>query len=63
MASLTGVVLFCHCSGQWRLFGGYEAPQAWIFGGELIAQVPALPNLTWGKLFLPGDTYPMAEPS
>jgi hypothetical protein len=20
-------------------------------------------NLSWGKLFLPGDDYPMAEPS
>jgi hypothetical protein len=29
----------------------------------LTTLVPALPNLTWGKLFIPGDAYPMAESS
>jgi hypothetical protein len=29
----------------------------------LTTSVPVLPNLTWGKLFLPGDAYPMAESS
>jgi hypothetical protein len=43
--------------------GGCEAPRAWIFGGDLTASIPALPNLTWGKSFLPGDTYPMEESS
>jgi hypothetical protein len=35
-------------------FGGCEAPRARIFGGELIASVPTIPNLTWGKSLLPG---------
>jgi hypothetical protein len=34
-------------------FGGCEAPRARIFGGELIASVPTIPNLTWGKSLLP----------
>jgi hypothetical protein len=59
-----GAILSCHCSGQWHLFGGCEAPKAWIFGGVLTIWIPALPNLTWGgKSFLPRDAYPMTEPS
>jgi hypothetical protein len=37
--------------------------RAWIFGEELTAPLLVLPNLTWGKLFLPGDAYPMAKSS
>jgi hypothetical protein len=50
---------------QWAVapFGGCEAPRARVFGGELTASIPTLPNLTWGKSFLPGDAYPMAESS
>jgi hypothetical protein len=44
-------------------FRGYEAPWARIFDGELTVLVPATPNLTWGKSFLPGDAYPLAESS
>jgi hypothetical protein len=42
-------------------FGGCEASQARIFGGELT--VPVIPNLTWGRSFLLEDAYPMAESS
>jgi hypothetical protein len=51
---LPGTVLSHRYSGRWCLFEGCEVPRDWI---------PALLNLTWGKLFLPGDTYPMTEPS
>jgi hypothetical protein len=44
-------------------FWGMWSPQAWIFGGELTVRVPALPNLTCGKLFLQWDIYPTVESS
>jgi hypothetical protein len=53
---------------SWQLrastsFGGCEASRAYIFDGELSALVPAVLNLTHGKLFLPGGAYPMAKSS
>jgi hypothetical protein len=63
MASLPDPILSCSCSGRWRLFEGCEAPRAWIFSGELTIWIPTLPNLVWGKLFLPWDSYPLAESS
>jgi hypothetical protein len=58
-----GVVLSYHYSRWWHLLGDVNPPWAQIFSGEFTALVPALPNLTWGKLFLLGDAYPMAESS
>jgi hypothetical protein len=52
-----------HYSRWWHLLGDVNPPWAQIFSGEFTALVPALPNLTWGKLFLLGDAYPMAESS
>jgi hypothetical protein len=63
MTSLRGAILSCRCNGRWCLSEGCEAPRAWIFSGELTIRVPALPIHTWDKLFLPGDIYPMVEPS
>jgi hypothetical protein len=49
---------------QWAVapFWGCEAPQAWIFGGELTAWVPVLPSFIWSTLFLSGYVYLMSEP-
>jgi hypothetical protein len=46
---------------QWAVafYGGCEAPML----GEWTASVPALPNLTWGKSFLPWYAYPMVGSS
>jgi hypothetical protein len=56
---LPDVVLSCHCNGRWRLSGDVKP----LGLGELTTSVPPLPNLTWGKSFLPQDAYPMAESS
>jgi hypothetical protein len=41
-------------------FRGCEASWAYIFDGELMTLIPVL-NITYGKSFLPGDSYPLAE--
>jgi hypothetical protein len=59
---LSGAALFHHATvGGGAFLGG--ANQAWIFNGVLTIWVPVLLNVTWSKLFLPGHTYPMSEPS
>jgi hypothetical protein len=60
---LAGAILSCRSNGWWCISGGCEAPRALTFRGELIALVLALPNLTWSKLFLPWDAYPMTDSS
>jgi hypothetical protein len=57
-----GAILSCRCSRRWCLSGDVKPPGLGYLV-ELTALVPALPNLTWGKSFLPGDAYPMAESS
>jgi hypothetical protein len=55
----------CPVVSQWAIapFRGMQSPKSLIFGAVLIVRVPVLSNLTWSKSFLPGDDYPISEPS
>jgi hypothetical protein len=44
-------------------FGGYEASRGIDINRELTALIRVLQNITYGKLFLLGEAYPLAESS
>jgi hypothetical protein len=44
-------------------FVGCEAFRASIFDGKVAVLIHVLLNITYGKLFLPGDAYHVAESS
>jgi hypothetical protein len=60
-AYLSGVVLSCCCDRQWRPSGERKLPGQRYLMKSLSSSVPKLLNITNGKSFLPGGTYPLIE--